>query len=97
MSTVVGRPRGEIATAVVRHLRRVGPLTAREIAEQLQLTVNVAKFTCSRLHGRGEITIDALVYVEGSNRRASRYAAVVHDAGHDTARLPAAFFASLSI
>src|SRR5690625_3247573 len=72
----VGRPRGEIAEAVLEVLRQHGPLTAREVAGRLQLTVNIAKFTCSRLHARGELTVADTVRVPRAKRRVRRYAVV---------------------
>ncbi len=71
-----GRPRGEVADAVVEIIESAGPLTARDIAHRLQLTVNVVKFTCSRLHARGDITVADTIRVTGSNRPVSRYAAI---------------------
>lgn len=91
----VGRPRGEIAEAVLEVLRKYGPLTAREVAGRLQLTINIAKFTCSRLHARGELTVADTVRVEGSRRPVRRYAVVSVSQGRARAhprQLPAAFF-----
>lgn len=70
-------------------------MTARELAARLQITVNVAKFTCSRLHARGEIGVACHVQVDGSNRPVSRYALVRHDRG--AVQLPSAFFAGMRV
>lgn len=88
----LGRPRGEIAVAVLRELTCAGPLTCRELATRLQVTVNVTKFTCTRLHARGEIVVSDRVWVDWSNRRVSRYAVANHGQRQAVIQLPPAFF-----
>lgn len=91
----VGRPRGEIAEAVLDVLHKHGPLTAREVAGRLQLTINIAEFTCSRLHARGELTVADTVRVQGSRRPVRRYAVVSGAQSPRSAysqELPVAFF-----
>lgn len=68
-----GRPRGEIARALLAEIREHGPITTRELAARLQLTLNAAKFTCSRLLAAGEIEVADTVPQSWSNRPASRY------------------------
>lgn len=97
--TAAGRPRGEVSDAVIRILRRDGPLTAREVADRLQLTGNIAKFTCSRLHARGEITVVDTVRVPGANKPVRRYDIAMSGVcqySDAPSRLPAGFFAGRS-
>lgn len=88
----VGRPRGEVSDAVIGVLHLHGPLTAREIAGQLQLSVNIAEFTCSRLHMRGELMIADTVRVPGANRPVRRYDVTASVRSARPQRLPDAFF-----
>ena len=93
-----GRPRGVVADAVVSLVESCGPMTAREIAHRLQLTINAAKFTCSRLHARGDLVVTDMVRIPGSNKPVSKYG-FNSGASMDSASgrvLPAAFFARRS-
>lgn len=68
-----GRPRGQVSREILVVLRRNGPMTARELALYLQLTVNVAEFTCSRLASSGDVEVVDRVNRAWSNRRVSLY------------------------
>lgn len=71
-----GRPLGPIAEAILELLAEKGPLTAREIADSLQLANGTAKVTCTRLEIRKKIRVVARVRLQGVNKPVSKYALV---------------------
>ena len=89
-----GRPRGEIAQAVLHRLKSEGPTTARELADALLITPALAWSTCSRLMQRGEIEVVERQRIPGVNKPVSVYGiACPLRSARTPMRLPAAFFA----
>lgn len=68
-----GRPLGPIAESIIELLQETGPLTSREIAARLQLSVDMAKITCSRLENRKRIRVVERIRVARSNKPVSKY------------------------
>lgn len=71
-----GRPRGEISQLIMSLISEAGPITARQVAYQLKIPVNVAEFTCNRLAARGDIEVVDRIRQLGVNRRVGRYVVV---------------------
>lgn len=72
-----GRPAGSLGpvSAQVLALLTADPLTAGQVAEELQLSVMVAKYTCSRLAAAGVIRVVRHVRIPGAHRPVSVYGA----------------------
>lgn len=72
-----GRPAGSLGPVAARVLAllTVDPLTAVQVAEELQLSIVVAKYTCSRLAAAGAIRVVRHVRIPGAHRPVSVYAA----------------------
>lgn len=68
-----GRPLGPIAESIIELLQETGPLTSREIAARLQLSIDMAKITCSRLESRKRIRVVERIRVARSNKPVSKY------------------------
>ena len=73
-----GRPLGPIAESVLELLHERHPLSAREISEALQLTLNIADLTCRRLESRGQIRTVERVRLAGVSKPVKRFAVVRH-------------------
>lgn len=73
-----GRPEGSLGpvAAQVLALLKANPLTAGQVAEELQLSVMIAKYTCSRLASAGVIRVIRHVRIPGAHRPVSVYGAV---------------------
>lgn len=71
-----GRPLGPIAESVLELLAEKSPLTAREIAFHLQLNINIAEKTCSRLKERNRIRVVKRERISRANKPVSKYALV---------------------
>lgn len=71
-----GRPLGPIAESILELLASKHPLSAREIAYQLQLSVNAAEITCTRLVSRGRLRVVKKTRINGVNKPVSKYALV---------------------
>lgn len=72
-----GRPAGSLGPVAARVLALLtaDPLTAAQVAEELQLSVMVAKYTCSRLAAAGAIRVVRHVRIPGAHRPVSVYGA----------------------
>ncbi len=69
----MARPVGEAHVLILRHIERAGPVTARELAGGLQLSVRAA---CRYLHylaATGRIEVAGRVRVSHMTRPAMRY------------------------
>lgn len=71
-----GRPLGPIAESILELLASQYPLSAREIAYQLQLNVNAVEITCTRLVSRGRLRVVKKTRIKGANKPVSKYALV---------------------
>ena len=67
-----GRPLGPIAVAVLEKLRQ-RRLTARELAHELQLSIDDAKKTCSKLFRCGLVAAPECRPIPGANKPARVY------------------------
>ncbi|ETF00942.1 hypothetical protein W822_20075 [Advenella kashmirensis W13003] len=71
-----GRPAGPIAESVLELLSEKGMLTVRQIADLLLLSLDTAKYTCSRLESRGLIRVVRRERLPGVNKPVAVYATV---------------------
>lgn len=76
----MARPLGELARLVLADLEARGPVTARQLAHQLQMPVPVASRVLTRLEARGDATRVALVRVPHAKRPVGMYARVTPSA-----------------
>ena len=89
-----GRPRGEIAQAVLNHLSVHGPATARCLAHALQVPVGTIWYTCRRLVEASDIEVIDRRRVEGVNKQVAVYGVAARNPSQRPVDyLPAAFFA----
>ncbi len=70
-----GRPRSDLSRQVVQHLVQAGPLTARELAHQLKLSIPVACNALHRLESRGELVLKSWVRAGHAKRPVAVYEA----------------------
>lgn len=63
---------GLVARAMLLALQEE-PMTARELAARLQLSVDTAKRACSRLHAAEQLRVVERVGVDGACKPAARY------------------------
>jgi hypothetical protein len=71
----MARPRSDLSALVVGHLQAGGPLTARELAHQLQMAVPFACNVLHRMHVRGELEVVHRVRVPQAKRPVAVYTA----------------------
>lgn len=73
-----GRPAGTLGPVAAQVLAILAdaPMTAAQVAERLQLSTMIAKYTCSRLDAAGAIRVLGYLRVAGSHRPVSVYVAV---------------------
>jgi len=73
-----GRPAGSVGPVSMRVLDALSksPMTAAQVAYELQLTVMAARYTCSRLEAAGAIRVSGHVRVAAAHRLVSIYEVV---------------------
>lgn len=86
-----GRPLGPIAESIIELLQETGPLTSREIAARLQLSIDMAKKTCSRLEIRRRIRVVSRIKTAHSNKPVAKYD-VIRSLKTNSAVLPSNLF-----
>ena len=68
-----GRPMGPVLIAVLERIKS-RHMTAREVAYELQLSMDEANNACRRLHDAEMIVVQEKIKVEKINKRVSVYA-----------------------
>lgn len=69
-----GRPMGPILVAVLDRIRE-RHMTAREVAKELQLSIEAAKIACTRLRESQMIYVHKKIRIDGVNKPVSVYGA----------------------
>lgn len=69
-----GRPMGPVLIAVLERIKN-RHMTAREVAYELQLSMDEAKNACRRLHDAEMIVVQEKIKLDGVNKRVRVYAA----------------------
>lgn len=70
-----GRPAGSVGPVSIRVLDALSkrPMTAAQVAHELQLTIMAARYTCSRLEAAGAVRVCGYVRVAVAHRPVSVY------------------------
>lgn len=91
-----GRPAGSVGPVSARVLDALSkrPMTAAQVAIELQLTIMVARYTCSRLESAGAIRVGGHMRVAVAHRLVSIYEVVPP---HAACGLAAAWFGSSGV